>query len=131
MSNFTNTAGSSSSNGADCEDAEDTEEIKAAKKNSPEPEEFSWSEKDVMLYNLGIGAKADDLKWVYENADGFSVSSSLATLVILSSSVTVAAAHLWSHTSTPRNSYMASNTFVFSLQELQFLPLLPYSIKLN
>lgn len=59
-------------------DAEDTPEIKEAKKNMPQPtEDFVYTERDVLLYNLGIGAKASDLKWVYENADGFQVSLSL------------------------------------------------------
>ncbi|ORY22582.1 peroxisomal hydratase-dehydrogenase-epimerase [Naematelia encephala] len=75
MANFSNIAAESSeessSGGANYEDSEDTEEIKAAKRNAPEPEEFTYTERDVMLYNLGIGAKASELQWVYENSDGF------------------------------------------------------------
>jgi multifunctional beta-oxidation protein len=76
MANFANAAGdaSGSANSGTYEDKEDTEQIKAAKRSPPPAEEFTWSEKDVMLYNLGIGAKAEDLKWVYENADDFAVS---------------------------------------------------------
>jgi len=36
-----------------------------------EPEEFGYTERDVILYNLGLGAKADELQWTYENAEGF------------------------------------------------------------
>lgn len=78
MSNFANLAGeskqSSEAGGETYEDAEDTPEIKEAKRNPADPEEFTYTERDVMLYNLGIGAKADELQWVYENADGFQVS---------------------------------------------------------
>ncbi|WVQ69702.1 uncharacterized protein L199_007922 [Kwoniella botswanensis] len=71
MANFSNTAGESGGDRESNEDPEDTPEIKEAKKNSPEPEEFTYSERDVLLYNLGIGAKADELQWTYENAEEF------------------------------------------------------------
>ncbi|WWC60744.1 uncharacterized protein I303_103320 [Kwoniella dejecticola CBS 10117] len=74
MANFSNTShedGAEDSGGGEFEDPEDTPEIKEAKKNAPEPEEFTYSERDVMLYNLGIGAKADELHWTYENAEEF------------------------------------------------------------
>ena len=71
MGNFGNV---SDEEGGSYEDPEDTEEIKEAKKNSPDPEEYTYTERDVLLYNLGIGAKADELQWTYENADSFGVS---------------------------------------------------------
>ncbi|WVF71831.1 hypothetical protein IAT40_006640 [Kwoniella sp. CBS 6097] len=73
MENFSNTAGSAEADGdgSNNEDPEDTPEIKEAKKQRIEPEEFTFSERDVILYNLGVGAKVDELKWTYENADGF------------------------------------------------------------
>ena len=77
MANFSNVSGGDSSSegtsGENYEDAEDTEEIKKAKRNSPPSEEYHFTERDVMLYNLGIGAKASELKWTYENTDGFEV----------------------------------------------------------
>ncbi|WWC89694.1 uncharacterized protein L201_004619 [Kwoniella dendrophila CBS 6074] len=75
MENFTNTAGGdgdSGNSGENYEDPEDTPEIKEAKRNAPEPEDFTYTERDVLLYNLGVGAKADELHWTYENADEFS-----------------------------------------------------------
>ena len=68
--------GGSSGSGTDesYDDAEDTPEIKEAKSKQLDPEEFTYTERDVMLYNLGVGAKADELQWTYENADGFAVS---------------------------------------------------------
>lgn len=77
MENFANVSGGadggSDSNG-DFVDDEDTKEVKEAKQNPPQPEEFEYTERDVLLYNLGVGAKVDQLQWVYENADGFQVS---------------------------------------------------------
>ena len=78
MENFSNLAaegGSASPEGQgdSYEDAEDTEEIKAAKRSAPEPEEYTFTDRDVLLYNLGVGAKASELKWTYENADDFGV----------------------------------------------------------
>ncbi|WWC69102.1 uncharacterized protein I206_103038 [Kwoniella pini CBS 10737] len=70
MANFANTS-HEDAEGGDFEDSEDTPEIKEAKKTALEPEEFNYTERDVMLYNLGIGAKADELQWTYENADEF------------------------------------------------------------
>jgi multifunctional beta-oxidation protein len=80
LSNFSNLAGDNSSSGSSGStdafiDAEDTEEIKKAKRNPPKPDEYTYTERDVLLYNLGIGAKADELHWTYENADGFEVRS--------------------------------------------------------
>lgn len=82
LANFENVSGGSSGSGSDenYEDAEDTPEIKAAKSKQLDPEEFTYTERDVMLYNLGVGAKADELQWTYENADGFAVSP-FATLI--------------------------------------------------
>lgn len=72
MSNFSNIGGDSSgSSSEDFVDAEDNDAIKAAKRGGPHLDEFSYTERDVLLYNLGIGAKADELKWTFENADGF------------------------------------------------------------
>lgn len=80
MNNFENLS-KSSSGGDDSDgssdnfiDSEDTKEVKEAKSNLPEPTEFNYSERDVLLYNLGVGAKADELQWVYENSDAFEVS---------------------------------------------------------
>jgi multifunctional beta-oxidation protein len=76
MNNVSSGSGSNSSSES-YEDSEDTPEIKEAKKNMPQPtEDYTYTERDVLLYNLGVGAKADELKWTYENADGFEVSRS-------------------------------------------------------
>ena len=38
--------------------------IEDAKNATPTPSEFTFAERDAMLYNLGIGAKRTDLKYV-------------------------------------------------------------------
>lgn len=79
LANFENVSGGAGSSGDDesYEDAEDTPEIKAAKKKQLDPDDFTYTERDVMLYNLGVGAKADELHWTYENSDSFAVSPQL------------------------------------------------------
>lgn len=47
--------------------------IEKAKNATPTPSEFTFTERDAMLYNLGIGAKRSDLKYVFEGADDFQV----------------------------------------------------------
>ncbi|KAI0398844.1 hypothetical protein F4802DRAFT_104199 [Xylaria palmicola] len=45
----------------------------AARKATSEPTEFSYTERDVMLYNLGIGAKRTELPYVFEGNEDFQV----------------------------------------------------------
>ncbi|KIL93549.1 peroxisomal hydratase-dehydrogenase-epimerase [Fusarium avenaceum] len=42
-------------------------------KKEGKPTEFKYEERDVILYNLGVGAKRTDLKYVFEGADDFQV----------------------------------------------------------
>ncbi|KAL5526934.1 hypothetical protein ACEPAF_8661 [Sanghuangporus sanghuang] len=71
IENFTNTDSSDSSAESPYVDPEDSELVASAKKEVPEPTEYEYSERDVILYNLGIGAEATELQWVYENHDAF------------------------------------------------------------
>ena len=76
IANFENVSGGSGSGDNESyDDAEDTPEIKAAKAKQLDPDDFTYTERDVMLYNLGVGAKADELHLTYENAEGFAVRS--------------------------------------------------------
>jgi len=52
-------------------DPEDSEIVIEAKKISVEPVDYSYTERDVILYNLGIGATEKDLQWTYEGDDQF------------------------------------------------------------
>ena len=45
--------------------------IEKAKKARATGTEFKYEEKDVILYNLGIGAKKNDLQFVFEGSDKF------------------------------------------------------------
>ncbi|KAF8322525.1 peroxisomal hydratase-dehydrogenase-epimerase [Clavulina sp. PMI_390] len=51
-------------------DPEDSEAVAQAKKNT-ETGEYSYTERDVILYNLGVGATEQELHWVFENDDNF------------------------------------------------------------
>ncbi|PPQ69163.1 hypothetical protein CVT26_003537 [Gymnopilus dilepis] len=46
--------------------------VRDAKKAPTEPSTYSYTERDVILYNLGIGATEKELKWVFEGDDEFS-----------------------------------------------------------
>ncbi|KAI9830678.1 MAG: bifunctional hydroxyacyl-CoA dehydrogenase/enoyl-CoA hydratase fox2 [Phylliscum demangeonii] len=48
-------------------------QIEKAKKAEPEGMEFSYDERDVILYNLSLGAQRTDLALVYENDEHFQV----------------------------------------------------------
>lgn len=52
-------------------DPEDSEIVVEAKKGPTEPVDYSYTERDVILYNLGIGATEKDLQWTYEGDDQF------------------------------------------------------------
>ncbi|TXT13599.1 hypothetical protein VHUM_00966 [Vanrija humicola] len=71
MANFDNVEEDSAGGDQDYVDPEDPEVVKEAKRNSKTESEFTYTNRDVILYNLGIGAKAKELDWTYENADNF------------------------------------------------------------
>ncbi|PIL29783.1 hypothetical protein GSI_07988 [Ganoderma sinense ZZ0214-1] len=52
-------------------DPEDSEVVAQAKKEPQEPVEYTYTERDVILYNLGIGATEQELQWTYENHEDF------------------------------------------------------------
>lgn len=47
--------------------------INEALKKEGKPTEYNYEERDAILYNLGVGAKRTDLKYVFEGADDFQV----------------------------------------------------------
>ncbi|KAF8899950.1 multifunctional beta-oxidation protein [Gymnopilus junonius] len=53
-------------------DAEDSQLVLNAKRVPTEPSTYSFTERDVILYNLGIGATEKELKWTFEGDDEFS-----------------------------------------------------------
>jgi multifunctional beta-oxidation protein len=70
IENFGNTA-SGANGGGDYIDPEDPPLVVEAKKRPTEATEFTYTEKDVILYNLGIGATEKELHWVFESDDRF------------------------------------------------------------
>ena len=62
---------SESGSDSPCADPEDSEVVAQAKKEAQEPVEYSYTERDVILYNLGIGATEQELQWTFENHEDF------------------------------------------------------------
>jgi multifunctional beta-oxidation protein len=52
-------------------DPADSQLVAEAKRDVPDPVEYTFTERDVILYNLGIGATAKELQWTYENHEEF------------------------------------------------------------
>lgn len=52
-------------------DPEDTKLVADAKKIVPDSVLYDYTERDVVLYNLGIGATEKELQWTYEGDDEF------------------------------------------------------------
>ncbi|KIY43786.1 hydroxysteroid dehydrogenase [Fistulina hepatica ATCC 64428] len=52
-------------------DSDDSPLVAEAKKTTMNVVDYSYIEKDVVLYNLGVGATAEELQWTYEGSDDF------------------------------------------------------------
>ncbi|RXW21030.1 hypothetical protein EST38_g4808 [Candolleomyces aberdarensis] len=52
-------------------DPEDSALVAEAKKHVEPPVEYNYTERDVILYNLGIGATEQELQWTFEAHDQF------------------------------------------------------------
>lgn len=63
------------------------ENIEKAKNFQYEGSQFSYDEKDVILYNLGIGAKQAELSYVYEGADSFRALPTFGVLPIFGAGI--------------------------------------------
>ena len=75
VENFTNLVGDAESGGSSDEeryfDPEDPELVKKAKRAIPDAVEFEYDERDVIVYNMGVGATEKELQWVYEGDGDF------------------------------------------------------------
>ncbi|OHF01433.1 short chain dehydrogenase [Colletotrichum orchidophilum] len=71
MANMENKSNKSKQEASSGGDSKYVDAIKAAQNVEGKGTEFQYEERDVMLYNLGIGAKRDQLKYVFEGADDF------------------------------------------------------------
>ncbi|KAA1467466.1 multifunctional beta-oxidation protein [Dentipellis sp. KUC8613] len=70
MANFDN-SGDDEKSDDPYADPEDSDLVKEAKKNETNEHEYNFSERDVILYNLGIGATEKELQWTFEGDDDF------------------------------------------------------------
>ncbi len=52
-------------------DPEDSVLVAKAKESIQSTLEYNYTERDVILYNLGVGATEKELQWTYENSDEF------------------------------------------------------------
>ena len=52
-------------------DPEDSEVVKEAKRLIPDATEYTYDERDIIIYNMGIGATEKELQWVYEGDENF------------------------------------------------------------
>ncbi|GJJ76627.1 (3R)-3-hydroxyacyl-CoA dehydrogenase / 3a,7a,12a-trihydroxy-5b-cholest-24-enoyl-CoA hydratase / enoyl-CoA hydratase 2 [Entomortierella parvispora] len=72
IANFENVAGEAAAAGRPRVVSEDGKvDVEAAKSLTFESDTFEYSERDVILYNLGLGATRKDLHLVYENSENF------------------------------------------------------------
>lgn len=73
MNNMQNRSGGSKPETGGNANTEILENIEKAKGMQSEGSQFKYDDRDVILYNLGIGAKRSELPFVYENSDSFQV----------------------------------------------------------
>jgi multifunctional beta-oxidation protein len=52
-------------------DPEDSELVAKAKQTAVQSLDYKYTEKDVILYNLGIGATEKELQWTFEGDNDF------------------------------------------------------------
>ena len=71
INNMQNKIGSLADKKAAIVNHEILDNIEKAKQMESEGTIFEYDDRDVILYNLGIGAKRTDLHFVYENSDSF------------------------------------------------------------
>jgi multifunctional beta-oxidation protein len=68
-------------------DPDDLELVRNAKKeNALGPLDFDYTERDVILYNLGIGATEKELHWTYEGHGQFSVIPTFGVITAFAAS---------------------------------------------
>lgn len=74
VSNFGNEDEDSGNDGdEDYSDPEDSELVAEAKKSQASQTEYTYTERDAILYNLGIGATEKETKWTFEGDGEFEV----------------------------------------------------------
>ena len=86
MKNIQNRSGRAAGSAESKVNQEILENIEQAKKKPAKGTEFGYDDRDVILYNLGIGAKHTELPLVYENSDSFKVLPTFGVIPAFGSS---------------------------------------------
>lgn len=73
VKNMQNRTKGGSKNALGKSDQKILQKIEKAKNAKAEGSEFSYDDKDIILYNLGLGAKRTELHYVFEGSDEFKV----------------------------------------------------------
>lgn len=73
VKNMQNRTKGGSKNALGKSDQKILQKIEEAKNTKAEGSEFSYDDKDIILYNLGLGAKRTELHYVFEGSDEFKV----------------------------------------------------------
>ena len=61
-------------------DPEDSELVAKAKEHVEPPFVYSYTERDVVLYNLGVGATEKEMQWKFEGEDELSEMKKLGVI---------------------------------------------------
>jgi len=80
LANMSNKSGGKKSAKKSEPNQEILDAIAKAKKTESKGSEFTFDDKEVILYNLGVGAKKSELEWVYEGSDKFEVIPSFGVI---------------------------------------------------
>jgi len=86
MANMQNKSGGSNESGSSGQNSEVLSNIESAKKMKAEGTPFAYDDKDVILYNLSLGAKRTELPLVYEGSLDFEVLPSFGVVPCVSAS---------------------------------------------
>ena len=87
MNNMQNKSGKSTGKSLGNANAEILDNIEKAKKMQAEGTKFIYDDKDVILYNLSIGAKRTELPLVYENSDSFQALPTFGVIPFFGASI--------------------------------------------
>ena len=71
-------------------DPEDPELVAKAKRSVEPPLDFEYTERDVILYNLGVGATEKELQWTFEGDDAFAALPTFGVIPQFMASGTIA-----------------------------------------